>query len=182
MPIDDAEQSLEDWLGDLKVKKPNVIDFSFPTDELRDEYVGEIAERPDEEVIDLIRRFLIPSGSLGADQSTFSWLAHLASKGELRRLTEFQRRLILYAKAMLLGALAQKQIPPPWEGVTWVLDLLPDNPRAAINTLNAYFEAHCGFMPDGRMHGIADATELIRAKYIISGLIAKYLGLGSLPS
>jgi restriction system protein len=51
-------------------------------------------------------------------------------------------------------------------GITWVLDLLPDNPRAAIDALNAYFEAHCLFMPDGRMHGISDAIEIIRAKYI----------------
>jgi restriction system protein len=90
-------------------------------------------------------------------------LVHSLKNRKLPRVSEFQKRLIIYAKAKAAKA---QGVPPPWEGVTWVLDLLPDNPRAAIDTLNAYFEAHCLVMPDGRMHGIADATELIRAKYI----------------
>src|SRR5262249_39598166 len=46
--------------------------------------------------------------------------------------------------------------PPPWEGVTWILDLLPNNPRAAIHTLEAYFEAHGLLLPDGRINGLFD--------------------------
>ncbi|MET4722471.1 restriction system protein [Bradyrhizobium japonicum] len=156
--MDEPEQSLDDWLNDVKAEKSDAIDFSFPTDKLKGEYIARIDGRPYDEVVGLIRKFLIQSGSLGADRSTLSWLSYLAGKGELKRVSEFQRRLIRYAKTMANGAVAGQ--------VTWVLDLLPDNPRRAIDTLNAYFEAHCLFMPDGRMHGIYDATELIRARFI----------------
>jgi restriction system protein len=155
------EENLEEWLEAVQSGKSGTIDFSFPSDKMKTEYLETIEQRTDREVTGLIRKFLIPSGSLGADELTFRWLVHRAKEGQLRRISEFQRRLVTYAKGM-----ANHNVAPPWEGVTWILDLLPDNPRGAIDTLNAYFEAHCGFMPDGRMHGIADAIEVIRAKYI----------------
>jgi restriction system protein len=158
-----SEQDLEEWLADVKKRKAGTIDYSFPNDALKNDYIATIEQRADDEVTDLLRKFLIPSGSLGSDQSTFLWLIRSIKNGELRRLSEFQKRLLIYAKGKFAGA---QKSPLPWEGITWVLDLLPDNPRAAIDTLNAYFEAHCLFMPDGRMHGIADATEIVRAKYI----------------
>src|SRR3954451_21477406 len=158
-----SEQNLNDWLQDIKVGKLGIVDYSVPSDKLKSDYVATIEQRADSEITLLLRKFLISSGSLGSDQFTFSWLVHSLKEQKLRRLSEFQKRLIIYAKAKVAST---QGAPPPWEGVTWVLDLLPDNPRAAIDTLNAYFEAHCLFMPDGRMHGIADATELIRAKYI----------------
>jgi restriction system protein len=155
--------SLDEWLEAVNSAKDNTIDYSFPSDKLKTEYLATIEQRTDIEVVNLLRKVLIPSGSLGEDRLSFLWITHQAKQGQLRRITEFQRRLIIYAKAL---ANNRHDVVPPWEGVTWVLDLLPDNPRGAIDTLHAYFEAHCMFMPDGRMHGIADATEVIRAKYI----------------
>ena len=112
--------------------------------------------------LELLRKFLIPSGSLGTDEYTFHWLVRLLKERQLPRLTEFQRRLLVFANAKV----EKIEAHPPWEGITWVLDLLPDNPRAAIATRKFYFEAHAGVMPDGRIHGVFDAMEIIRAKYI----------------
>lgn len=159
------EQDLDEWLKDVETGKVGTIDYSFPSDVLKEKYLAKIDQRTDDEIIGLIRKFLIPSGSLGSDRDTFSWLVNSLKNKQLRRFFEFHRRLFIYARAKADGARG-RQVPPPWEGVTWILDLLPDDPRAAIDTLNAYFAAHCLFMPDGRMHGIADATELIRARYI----------------
>jgi restriction system protein len=50
--------------------------------------------------------------------------------------------------------------------ITWILDLIPDNPRKALDVLDSYFVAHCSFMPEGRMHGMADAEVIIRHRYI----------------
>jgi restriction system protein len=54
----------------------------------------------------------------------------------------------------------------PWEGVTWVLDLLWVEPRETITVLNAYLITHILELPDGRIHGISDSIEIIRAYYL----------------
>jgi restriction system protein len=56
---------------------------------------------------------------------------------------------------------------PAWEGLTWVLELLDESPRMAIDVLNAYIWAH--LQPLDRPYWyerIYDAIALIRAKYI----------------
>jgi restriction system protein len=123
-------QTLNEWLESLKKRKAGTIDFSFPSDKVRDEYIATIERRSDAEIFDLLRRFLIPSGPLGSDKAE----GH-ATRG-------------------------------PWEGITWVLDLLPDNPRSSLATLDAYLDAHFPFMPDGRICGMFDTMEIIRTKYI----------------
>lgn len=58
--------------------------------------------------------------------------------------------------------------PPflPWDGTRWVLDLLPHFPAKALDVLDAYFNAHCQFLPDGRIHGLEDAEAVIRKRYL----------------
>jgi restriction system protein len=53
-----------------------------------------------------------------------------------------------------------------WEGNTWILDLLPDNPKLALDALWAYFVGHIQFLPDGRIDGLRDAMSVIRAKFV----------------
>jgi restriction system protein len=78
------------------------------------------------------------------------------------REAEFIRRLIHYA----VEKDKNPSVPPPWEGNTWVLDLLPERPRSAISALEAYLEAQILWLPDGRIHGLTDAMAVIRAKCI----------------
>lgn len=54
----------------------------------------------------------------------------------------------------------------PWEGITWILDLLPLFPRRALNALEAYDLAHAQYLPDERLHGLYEAGLLIKARYI----------------
>lgn len=136
--------------------------FSFPNDRLRDEYIATIETRAWEEVSDLLRRFLLPSCSLGSDGFTLLGWQAFAKAGYPVRESEFRSRLITYVGAKELGL----EAPPPWEGITWVLDLLPHFPRAAISALESYFMAHGLVLPDGRLHGLSDAMEVIRAKCI----------------
>jgi restriction system protein len=158
----DNEKGIDKWLegvgnGDIEWS------FSFPNDRLKNEYLATIERRTHAEVLRLLLRFLIPSGSLGSDQLTFRWLVHSIKTKQLHRFSQFYRRLVTYVTSIVEKT---EDVPPPWEGITWVLDLLPENPRAAIAALDAYFEAHCLFMPDGRLSGTSDAIEIIRAKYI----------------
>lgn len=152
------ETDLEDWLERLEEGQPGLVSFSFPNAKLHDEYLASIDQRKTDEVIDLLRYFLMSSGSIGADENL---LLHFRRKGVEQ--SEFSRRLFVFEGSKIEGF---EGAPPPWEGITWVLDLLPENPRDAIRVSDSYVEAHMHIMPDGRIHGSFDAMELIRAKYI----------------
>jgi restriction system protein len=56
--------------------------------------------------------------------------------------------------------------PPPWEGITWILDLLPHWPGHALQSLGNYVLAHAQFLPDGRATALGDASAVIRDYYI----------------
>jgi restriction system protein len=107
-------------------------------------------------VINLIRNFLISSGTLGADKHSFEYLLGCDKETHNRLMKiEYYRRLLRgYIKGQV------------WEGNTWIIDLLPHWPKVALDALNAYFLAHCQFLPDGRIDGLSDAMALIRARFI----------------
>jgi restriction system protein len=158
--------SLDAWLARLEdpaVDRQKIITYQFPTDAHRDGYLQSIEGRSDKEVRTLLRAFLIESGSLGTDKLTLHYTIHRIKQGEKVQISEFGRRLLRFAARNGRG------VAPPWEGVSWVLDLLPWSPRKALDVLDAYFEAHCGVMPDGRLEGMGDARAVIRAKYILVG-------------
>lgn len=56
----------------------------------------------------------------------------------------------------------------PWEGITWVLDLLPDDPGSVLKVIDSFLNAHNQLLPDGRYIGLFDAMSLVRAKYLKS--------------
>lgn len=159
-PLLEAEAlSLDDWLSHVLVpkhkRKFNITDFQFPTDQHRDAFLETIHNYPELQVRTLLRSFLIPHGTLGMDKSTRHWATN-RSPTELLHIIEeheFIRRLIY---------------PPflPWEGMTWVLDLLPHHPAKALDVLGAFFLAHGQFLPDGRIQGLIDAEAIIRSRYL----------------
>lgn len=158
LPLVVAEDlSLTDWLEKIAVpehkRKFQIADYSFATDAHRDEYLATVHSRSENEVKQILRGFLITSGTLGSDSRTIRSLSALNTTefNDLLEGTEFVRRLFFTQR--------------PWEGITWVLDLLPDNPRKALDALDAYFVANLAFMPEGRMHGLADAEAIIQQRY-----------------
>jgi restriction system protein len=159
--IEVAKLSLEEWLDLVRNPPKDAIfaDYEFPTAGHKEQYLASIEQRPDKEVRLLIRRFLISSGSLGIDQQHFKWIAKAAraDPGLLDR--EWNRRLLTWH-------LSNGKSPPPWEGITWIIDLLPRWPKEALRALDAYFLAHAQQLPDGRLAGLGEAGELIRAKFI----------------
>lgn len=59
-----------------------------------------------------------------------------------------------------------QNLEPTWQGLSWILDLIPRWPQQAIDVLEAYFLAHIMVLPDGRISGIGDAQAIIRAMWI----------------
>ncbi|MFA6362894.1 restriction endonuclease [Methanoregula sp.] len=163
--IDVTKYSLDDWLR-LVFAKPDknviYIDYMFPTDKLREKYLKTIQSRSDDEVKTLVRNFLIPAGSLGKDEFSLEYLSHCLKndKETAKKLLGFE-----YYRRLLKSMSGKTQ---PWEGLTWILDLLPHDPRHAINAIRAYTIAQIQFLPDGRITGLGDAVAIIRAKFIES--------------
>jgi restriction system protein len=163
--IDTEKLSLQAWL-DLVYHPPKDKIFlrrSFPTDGLRDEYISTIQNRTNEEVLRLLHAFLMYSTSLDFwDEVNFGSLvdAYKSDRDIYERMIShtYYRRLVNYFTV-------SKSIYP-WEGNTWILDLLPHSPRIALEGLNAYIFAHIPFLPDKVLQGLFDAEEVIRAKYI----------------
>jgi len=162
--IDVHTMLLDDWLNLIFNPPANKVFISgeFPTDEHRDEYLETISNRDESEIYRLLYRFLIKTGSFRLDDIRLAGLVFIhknfPEQNELALQNQYYKRLILYKSG--------KSDIPPWEGLTWVLDLLPHFPKEAINAVSAYILAHAQVLPDVRYRGLYDAIEVIRAKFI----------------
>jgi restriction system protein len=159
--VDAQELSLEDWLAYLRLpeeRRPEAFEgYRFPTAQHRDAFIAGIHDRPDSDIRLLLRDFLLVGGSLGIDEGRLSdFTRNVSTKEEFEKLfeeNEYFRRLMNRKRHT-------------WEGMTWIIDLIPDFPTAAIQAIRAYDLAHYFLLPDGRCDGLADAVDIIRAKYL----------------
>lgn len=81
--VDVTNYSLEKWLKLIKSKESKnllFINYMFPNDVIREEYLETINNRSEEEVIFLLRKFLITSGYMGADKRDLYILLECAKK------------------------------------------------------------------------------------------------------
>jgi restriction system protein len=163
--IDAKNLTLAEWL-DLVYDPPKdklFLQRAFPSDQHRDEYIATNQSRSHDEVLKLLHSFLIKSTLFDFfDEINFQSLtdAYNSNYERFEKMIShsYYRRLINYFRV-------SKQIYP-WEGNTWVLDLLPYSPKVALEGLNAYIFAHIPILPDMALQGLFDAAEIIRAKYI----------------
>lgn len=163
--IEVKDMPLVEWLSLVFDPPPGktFIRVAFPTEEHRNEYIENVADRSEADIKRLLNYFLIQTGSVGVlDEIKFESLNHVKHEDPelLDRMleTQFYRRLILHYRG--------RSETPIWEGITWILDLLPHFPRQALEALNAYILAHTQVLPDWRYSGLLDALEIIRARYI----------------
>lgn len=155
--FDTTNISLEEWLSMVftykEKRRYRFIDFRFPTDLHAAEYLASAELRSELETKHLIRSFLIPPGVQGHDHQFFH---HWVDNGEILQMidkNEYARRLFRNEG---------------WEGLTWILDLLPDWPQHAIDVLDAFIRAHTFYLSDDRIWGLSDAISIIRHKYLLS--------------
>lgn len=144
--IDESTISVEEWLELIDEDDPHKIftNVCFPTEEIEDGYFNNIKDRRVEDVKRLLHQFLISSGTLGYSDKMAFEMIESPERGTrefgLPALHSYFRRLLFYG-------LGYSKIPP-WEGITWIIDLLPDSPKKALDALNAYF--------DCRTHALTD--------------------------
>ncbi len=155
-----SELSLSDFLEHLLSDKREHLfpNNSFPTDEMKDEYLNSVHTFSDKKTKDILRCLLVPTGNFGSDLHNFKFYKSLEkSKTESQVFDkEYYKRL---KESFVKNS-------PVWEGLSWTLDLLPDFPNESLKAIDAFFLANCQFLPDFALSGLSDATEIIRAKYL----------------
>lgn len=158
-----TETSLDEWLELLRKPPAGKIFVRnmFPTQAHRNEWFQTANLRPESDVKLLLRRFLVSTGSNLMDgidaQFLISKLHDRASADELK---EHDRRLLYYVRS--------RGEYPVWEGLGWVIDLLPQHPRMALNVIDAFFQAYYDRLTDNYLSGLFDAQAIIRNRYIES--------------
>lgn len=160
------ELTLDEWIEALAAGliSPYFIDYQFLSDDQRDEFVARVNEFSEEEVLLVLRRLLVRSGTLGQDESSVADLEYARENEPIRYA--WMMRYSFYQRLIRFFASNRGSNEPPWEGITWVTDLLPHAPREALAALAAYYLAHNQLLPDGRAHGLTDALAVMRARYI----------------
>ena len=155
--------SLAQWIELLKnpFDDEYIIDYCFPTDLQKKEFIKKINEWPEKDILLILQKFLLSSGSLGVDDYAYKDLI-FAGNNEPERFErmikhQYYQRLIYYQGSEKIY---------PWEGITWVIDLLPNSPKKALEALGAYIYAHGQLLPDNRLDGLWDAYEIIKARFI----------------
>lgn len=155
--INISKYSFKDWFSIFfsDTKRYLYPHMCFPNEEVRNEYLQNIKFFSDTQVKDLLRKFIIKTGRIEADNRNFLYLCKLPAKefDDLLEKSEY------YKRNLKIGA------GNVWEGLTWVLELLPDHPKMAIQALTAFFWANCQYMTDQQMDSIDDCRSIIRAKY-----------------
>lgn len=153
--IDGNSLTLNEYLNILLSKNylkvyPNKC---FPSTKMLEEFLKAVKNTPDNDIKKIIFRFLVHEGAYGT--SFWHKESILTNKEFYKDISEnfpiYTNRLIKFGK--------------PWEGLTWVIDLLPDYPRDVINVLNSFFKIYCQFIPDDVMFGFSNIDQIIRAKY-----------------
>lgn len=128
----------------------------FPSNELFDEFLQKIHDYEEQIVLQIIERFLVHTGTYGHNEWFFK---ALMTDGETRKTFLHLNQNRTWFRRMVLGM-------PAWEGIQWVMDLLPYFPSDAINAIDSFFMASCQHLPDNAMVGLSNATSIIRARYL----------------
>ncbi len=155
--FDGTKLSLSEWLNIIFSNKASRLlpNNCFPTDEIRNEYLDLIHDRSEDEIKNLLRRFLIRSRYLGKDNF---FVEYIKRNWDLETLIR-KIKNIEYCRRLFT------KNGPAWGGLTWILDLLPDSPKDAINVINSYWVAHCQILPDYSLYGLSESTMIIRSRY-----------------
>ncbi|WP_126455825.1 restriction endonuclease [Sulfuriflexus mobilis] len=174
--VNAQELTLDEWLKLVLVPeqmRPCLIEDSyFVTDQHLDEYINSIHDRDENEIQIILNNFLISGGHLGVDKTMRSWLLSMT-------LIEREKKKAQHSYFKRLLDISGSS--SPWQGLSWVIDLLPHFPQEAISSIDAYFLAHCQLLPDGRLDGLSDASKIIRSRYLEHELPVKNVLLNLTP-
>ena len=150
--------TLDEWLNAIIGHRKDVFPrFCFPCQTYFDEYISNIHSYSNEQVISLLRELLIPYTTSNA-YKMLSMYEGISTDDDYHGKIQEMLRHSHWAR-LLRGE-------NEWEGLTWILELLPYRPLNAINVLSSYFFAEYQYMHDHRVEGISECIDIIEARFI----------------
>jgi restriction system protein len=152
--IDGNSLTLDEYLdmllnGNFRKIYPNNC---FPNNGMLEEYTSRINTYKEFDIKKVLFRFLVHGGSYGKDKWTKEFL-----KNNKENINAINEQHPIYLRRLI------KNIP--WEGITWIIDLLPNFPKDAINVVDSFFKIYCQILPDDVLVGLSEVNEIIRARY-----------------
>ena len=157
--------TFEEWYEYLRQGREVYPKNMILYEDWKEGYINSIQSRSDLEVKELLRYLLSPY-TRKLDVDNYEMLKNMKMlqteeknhNNEFREITERTLNLELYYR---IGASQQA-----WEGLTWVLQLLPYHPQKAIEAIGIYLDSEIGVIPDERIIGLNQCIEIIEEKYI----------------
>jgi len=142
----------------------------IPYGEWLEEYICEIEKESIKDVKVLIR-CLLGAVTRKQDLDAYS-INQMLLKSENESLRERAEKMAGGERLIRLS-----EGKDAWEGITWILDLLPVSPFNAIQALESYLYSQSN-LPDDRIIGIEQCIDIIYAKFIYStGSLKKIMSL-----
>ncbi|WP_341280732.1 restriction endonuclease [Paenibacillus sp. FSL H8-0537] len=152
-------ESLSEWLELILAGDKSVYPFCrFPDDEWLDEYIKDIPNVSTREIKKLLRALLVPINR-PLDLSNYNSYITMRNSN----IDDFVTRANEALESEVYRRIENGQ--DAWEGLTWVLELLPSCPYNAMKALESYLYAQPN-LPDDRIIGIEQCSEIIMAKFI----------------
>lgn len=159
-------ESFDEWYCLLKSNEEVYPKYRIPYNEWLEEYIENIEVRDEDEVKELLRYLLAPftRGIDMSDYETYIKLLSLSKECE----EEYVSRRYIESYMKIEKNIRVMNGQDCWEGLTWILQLLPYHPYEAIKALGSYLSAEIEYMPDDRIIGINQCISIIEAKFIYS--------------
>jgi restriction system protein len=161
----DNYDTFDQWLKLVEHDEQIYPRFRIPYHEWLEEYIHTIENRSEEEVKDLLRYLLFPyTRNLDIEEyeGLYSFLKNPENLNNLDEKSKSCYESLLHLEKYKRMENNQNA----WEGLTWVLQLLPYSPYKAIRALNSYLNAEIGCLPDDRIIGIGQCISIIEARFI----------------
>jgi len=158
----DNFNTFDEWFNLIKDDEEVYPRFRIPYQKWLEEYIENIEEKNDADVKELLRYLLFPftrEMDISSYNNLYAYYT-FTNNSTAAENGDFKDSL----KIEMYRRIGNDQ--SAWEGLTWVLQLLPFCPYKAIKALNLYSESEVGYMPDDRIIGIDQCIAIIEAKFI----------------
>lgn len=161
----DNFNTFNQWLELVEHDEQIYPRFRIPYHEWLEDYIHTIDKRSQKEVKDLLRYLLFPY-TRNLDREEYEGLYSFVKNPEKWNNLDEKIKCVYESMLHIEKYKRMDNDQDAWEGLTWVLQLLPFSPYKAIKALNSYLNAEIGYLPDDRIIGIGQCISIIEARFI----------------
>lgn len=173
----DNYNTFDEWLELVNSRQGVSPYFKIPYSEWVNDYLKEVHQKTNEEVKDLLRCLLAPINR-NMDNKMYETYKSLKIMNESIESNNKEKEMLAFYCSSFEKNESIRRVEKghyAWEGLTWILELLPDRPYKAIEVLKDYWSAELNIMPDDRIIGVEQCIEIILWKFINYEVPAKKL-------